>query len=155
MNAAEQARIADRLHSAALHLLRYARATDPESGLTPARASALSVLVFGGERSVGALAAAEQVTAPTMTRLVSALEADGWVERRASPLDGRVVLVSATPRAHAALQDARERRVARVAALLDGLSAREWAIVESAAARIEAAVREAAARAHGPAEAGA
>lgn len=143
MNAAEQTRIADRLHSAAIHLLRHARADDPESGLTPARASALSVLVFGGERSVGALAAAEQVTPPTMTRLVSALEADGWVERRPSPADGRVVLVAATRRAHAALEAAREQRVARIAGLLADLSAREWAIVESAAERIAAAVRAA------------
>ncbi|HUH12113.1 MAG TPA: MarR family transcriptional regulator [Longimicrobiales bacterium] len=142
--------IADRLHSAAVHLLRYARATDAESGLTPARTSVLSVLVFGGERSVGALAAEEQVSAPTMSRLVSALEADGWVERRPSRGDGRVVRVCATARARAMLTAARERRVARVAALLEGLTADECALLDRAAAHIECAVRQARGDAGGP-----
>ncbi len=40
--------IADRLHSAAIHLLRRVRKQDAASGEGPARLSALSVLVFGG-----------------------------------------------------------------------------------------------------------
>src|SRR5687767_115077 len=93
----ERADIASRLHSASIHLLREVRRQDPESGLSPARLSALSVLVFGGPRTLGALAAAEQVTAPTMTRLVAALEADGYLSRRPSPSDRRAVIVDATP----------------------------------------------------------
>ena len=38
---------------------------------TRAKLSALSVLVFGGPRSIGALARAEQVRLPTMSRLVT------------------------------------------------------------------------------------
>ena len=45
------------LHSAAIHLLRGLRAADRASGLTPARLSALSVLVFGGPCTLGELAA--------------------------------------------------------------------------------------------------
>jgi hypothetical protein len=57
----EEFAIADRLHSAAIHLLRRLRVRDRESGVGPAQLSALSVLVFGGPRSLGELADAEQV----------------------------------------------------------------------------------------------
>ena len=56
--------VADRLHSAAIRLLRRLRREDDAMGLTAARASALSVLVFGGRPiTLGALAQAEQVSA--------------------------------------------------------------------------------------------
>src|SRR2546430_16004679 len=61
---------ADRLHSAAIHLLRRLRVRDRESGVGPAQLSALSVLVLGGgPRSLGELADAEQVRPPPMTRI--------------------------------------------------------------------------------------
>ena len=44
---------ADRLHSAAIHLLRRLRVGDRESGIGPAQLSALSVLVFGGAQPIG------------------------------------------------------------------------------------------------------
>ena len=51
--------VADRVHSAAIHLLRRLRVRDQESGIGPAQMSALSVLVFAGPRSLKELAAAE------------------------------------------------------------------------------------------------
>ena len=63
--------VADRLHSAAIHLLRRVRQQDVATGEGPARLSALSVLVFGGPKTLGELAAAEQVKPPTMSRIVS------------------------------------------------------------------------------------
>ena len=92
--------VADRLHSAAIRLLRRVRVEDAASGVTPAQLSALSVLVFGGPRSVTALADAEQVAVPTISRLVATLEAAGLVcrERR-----GRNVIVRRTPRGTALL----------------------------------------------------
>src|SRR5919199_1393233 len=86
--ARDPARVADRLHSAAVHLLRLLRREDARSGLSAPRLSALSVLVFGGARTLGELAAAEQVRPPTMTRLVRALEAAGLVTREGDPADG-------------------------------------------------------------------
>ena len=50
------------LNSAAIHLLRGMRAADRASGLTPARLSALSVLVFGGPCTLGELARTEDVS---------------------------------------------------------------------------------------------
>ena len=71
---AEIAAIADRLHSAAIHLLRRVRKQDAATGEGPARLSALSVLVFGGgPMTLGQLAQAEQVRPPTMSRIVSGL----------------------------------------------------------------------------------
>ena len=66
--------VADRLHSAAIHLLRRAREHDQESGLSPARLSALSVVVFRGPLTLGELAAAEDVRSATMTGIVNGLE---------------------------------------------------------------------------------
>ena len=63
--------LAARIHAAALHLLRRLAQEDRATGVSPARLSALSVLVFGGPRTIGALAAAEGVTPPTMTRVTT------------------------------------------------------------------------------------
>jgi DNA-binding MarR family transcriptional regulator len=89
---------ADRFHSAAIHALRHVRREDPTTGIGPARLSALSVLVFGGPRTLGELAAAEQVRPPTMTRIVQGLEDDGLAVRRRDPGDGRVHRLYATPK---------------------------------------------------------
>lgn len=108
-------------------------------GLTPARASALSVLVFGGPRTVGGLAAAEGVRSPTMTALVSGLEADGLVRRRPARDDARQVIVEATPRGRRILSQGRQRRVARLERMLAGVSAADIAVLARAAELMEAA----------------
>jgi DNA-binding MarR family transcriptional regulator len=104
--------VAARLHSAAIRLLRLVRREDRESGLTGPRLSALSVLVFGGPTSLGALAAAEQVRAPTMTRIVESLVQAGLATREAEPGNRRQVRIAAT--------EAGERRaLGRAVELLD------------------------------------
>src|SRR5919199_6376490 len=95
---------ADRFHSAAIHALRHVRREDPATGLSAARLSALSVLVFGGPRTLGELAAAEQGRPPTMTTIVRALEEGGFVRRQAEAADARVVRVSATKKGERVLQ---------------------------------------------------
>ncbi|PYT65337.1 MAG: MarR family transcriptional regulator [Acidobacteria bacterium] len=105
---------ADRLHSAAIHLLRRLRVGDRESGIGPAQLSALSVLVFGGPRSLGELADAEQVRPPTMSRIVSGLERAGLVKREATE-DGRRVRLRATPKGTKILWEGRKRRVESLA----------------------------------------
>jgi DNA-binding MarR family transcriptional regulator len=129
--------VADRLHSAAIHLLRRIRKVDEASGLSAARLSALSVLVFGGPTTVGGLARAEQVSAPTMSRLVSGLERDGFVVREADERDARAVRVRATAKGTRVLQQGRQRRVAELDDLLDGLSAEELRTLGSAAEIME------------------
>src|SRR5579859_313021 len=94
---AERAALAQRLHSACVPLLRRARRDDGAMGLPPGQASALSVLVFGGACTLGELARIEQVRAPTMTRMVDALERRGYVRREADASDRRRLRLSATP----------------------------------------------------------
>src|SRR4030088_1347288 len=101
---------ADRLHSAAIHLLRRLRVRDRESGVGPAQLSALSVLVFGGPRSLGELAEAEQVRPPTMSRIVTSLERSGLVRRKTTD-DKRRVRLEATAKGTKMLQEGRRRRV--------------------------------------------
>jgi DNA-binding MarR family transcriptional regulator len=117
--------VADRLHSAAIHLLRRLRVEDEELGISAPRLSALSVLVFGGPRRVGALAETEQVEPPTMTRLVDGMERDGYVTREPDPGDGRAVIVRATAKGMRALNQGRARRVEALASSLRTLSAAE------------------------------
>src|SRR5258708_17024366 len=77
----DPASVPTRLHSAAIHLLRRARRVDTESQVPAPQLSALSVIVYAGPITLGALAAAEQVRPPTMTRLVAAMEAAALVRR--------------------------------------------------------------------------
>jgi DNA-binding MarR family transcriptional regulator len=103
--------LADKLHSAAIHLLRGVRREDAAAGLPPAQLSALSVVVFGGPLSLGRLAEAEQVRSPTMTRIVTALETAGLVTREPHPDDARSTLVTATGAGRELLLEGRRRRV--------------------------------------------
>src|SRR5437868_10351956 len=88
--------LADRLHSAAIHLLRRLRREDDASGLPAPQLSAMSVIVFGGPITLGRLAQAEGVRPPTMTRLVEALAGAGLIVRTVDASDRRVVRVEAT-----------------------------------------------------------
>jgi DNA-binding MarR family transcriptional regulator len=133
---------ADRLHSAAIHALRHVRRVDPETGLSGARLSAMSVLVFGGPRTLGELAAAEQVRPATMSRIVQALEEDGYVRRESDAADGRVTRLHATPKGKRVLRRGRQRRVENLAALLGGLSPDEVRRVREAAELVEKALTQ-------------
>ena len=115
---------ADRLHSAAIHLLRRLRVRDRESGVGPAQLSALSVLVFGGPRSLGELAEAEQVRPPTMSRIVAGLVRGGLVKRRKTE-DARRVRLEASAKGLKILQEGRKRRVESLAKAVYLLSRKE------------------------------
>ena len=117
--------IADRLHSAAIQLLRRVRKQDALTGEGPARLSALSVLVFGGPKTLGELAAAEQVKPPTMSRIVGGLARSHLVEITKDPQDARRVRIRATVRGTQLLQKGRELRIASLAAHLDRLPPEE------------------------------
>jgi DNA-binding MarR family transcriptional regulator len=129
--------LAPRLHSAVLHLLRRLAQEDRGSGQTPARLSALSVLVFAGPRSIGRLARDERVTAPTMTRLVAGLEREGLVERSPDPDDRRSTRLEATDEGRRILLEGRERRIAALDSLLDAATPEERRTLASAAEIVE------------------
>jgi DNA-binding MarR family transcriptional regulator len=125
--------IADRLHSAAIHLLRRVRREDLQTGLSAARMSALSVIVFKEPISIGRLAEAEQVRSPTMSQIVDELVDEGLVERVPSPDDARATLVRTTPRGADLLHASRRRRVAVLAEELAGLPPEDLATLARAA----------------------
>jgi DNA-binding MarR family transcriptional regulator len=134
--------VADRIHSAAIHILRRVRREDPGMGLSGPRASALSVVVFGGPVTLGALAAAEQVRPPTMTHLVRALERMGLVTRVPDPDDGRIVRIAATRRGKALLEAGRARRVSALSRQLRTLPKRDLAVLARAADLLDALSHE-------------
>jgi DNA-binding MarR family transcriptional regulator len=130
--------LADGLHSAAVHLLRRVRRDDQTLGLSAARLSALSVVVFAGPIRISALARAEQVQTPTMTPIVAALERDGLVVREADAADARAALLRATPKGARLMAEGRARRVALLAADLRALPARDRGTLARAVEVLEA-----------------
>ena len=114
--------VADRLHSAAIHLLRRLRLQDLASGVGPAKLSALSVLVFCARPlSLAELAEAEQVRNPTMSRLVSDMQRDGLVQITASKQDARSIQISPTARGRKLLLTGKKRRVDSLAGAVGSL----------------------------------
>jgi DNA-binding MarR family transcriptional regulator len=67
------------------------------AGLTPTKLSALATVWRSGPLRLGDLAAAERIAPSTLTRLVSALEEFGYVERCAVPGDARASTLAITP----------------------------------------------------------
>ncbi len=128
---------ADRVHSAAIHLLRGLRIRDRQSGIGPAQLSALSVLVYGGPRSLAELAHAEQVKPPTMSRVVAGLVRTKLVHMTASRADRRAVVIIATEKGVRLMQQARVRRVESLARAVSGLTELDVARLQKAADLIE------------------
>lgn len=122
-----------RLNSFSVRLLRAMRRVDAESGLTPARISALSVLHFGGPRSLGRLARDEEVTSATMCRLVDALCSLGLVERMPHPEHRGMVMVSVTEDGSALMREASRRRIEVIAGALADLPTHQRSSVVRAA----------------------
>jgi DNA-binding MarR family transcriptional regulator len=78
------------------------------AGLTPTKLSALSTVWQAGPLRLGDLAAAERIAPSTLTRLVSALEEAGYVERRAVPGDARASMLAITAHGREVLERIRQ-----------------------------------------------
>lgn len=125
--------IAERLHSAAIRLLRRVRVADSETGLSAPKLSALSVLAFGGAMRLTDLAAAEQVRAPTMSKLVAELEAEGLAAKRADATDKRSVKIEVTAKGRALMEEGRKRRLVLLRKRLGRFTAAELQVLDKAA----------------------
>jgi DNA-binding MarR family transcriptional regulator len=132
---------ADHIHGAAIRLLRFVRKEDAAAGLSAPQLSALSVLTFAGPQTMGALAAAEQLSMPTMSRTVSELERAGLAHRAARADDRRVVEVTVSDAGRALLEDGRRRRLARLVAALGDASDADVKTLTRAAAIIAKVTR--------------
>ncbi len=125
-------KITRNLHSVAIHLLRNLRIQDSALGIGPSQLSALSVIVFGGPRSLHELAKAEQVRPPTMSRIVDALVEEGLVRREVNSSDRRSVTISPTPKGVQVMLEGRKRREKRLLDLLKPLKPEEVREIQKA-----------------------
>jgi DNA-binding MarR family transcriptional regulator len=91
-------------------------------------------LVFGGAKTLGELAAAEQVKPPTMSRIVAGLARSGLAEISADSQDARRVRILATAKGKLVLQKGRQLRIEYLATHLETLGAEELATLGSAIA---------------------
>ena len=118
--------LASQLRVSLVRLTRRLRSErEPSNELSVGAISVLGVLIREGELSIGQLAAHERVHPPSMTRIVNALAAQGYVERRASAADGRSVLVALADKGRDTLLADRRRRDAWLAQQLRTLTAEE------------------------------
>lgn len=88
-----QAGLASSLRVAVMRFARRLRYEREDNSLTLTQISTLGTLARLGPISLGELAAAERIQPPSMTRIVSALEARELVARDADPNDRRLVIV--------------------------------------------------------------
>ena len=89
-------RIAASLRMSIARLARLLRQQD-HSGMSPAMGTALASVFLHGPLTLGRLASLEQVTPPTVSKLVDKLVDRGLVEREVDPTDRRVCRVVVTP----------------------------------------------------------
>jgi len=126
-------RVAEAIHAAAIRILRIVRVQDIKAGIGPAQLSALSILVFLGPKTMGELAEAEQVKAPTMTRIADALVRQQLADRATSGADRRSLRIAATAKGRKLLLASRDRRVQALAKRLENLSDSELIMLKKAA----------------------
>ena len=129
--------LAGRLRVAVGLLVRRLRQRDP-GHLSPAQLSALVTVEAAGPIRNGDLAARENVAAPTMTRMIGAMEEAGLVNRGPDPSDARGSLVSLAPGGAAALRALRRERNNLLIERLAALSPEQRAALEAALPALEA-----------------
>ena len=130
-------RLAARLNSATVHIGRALRKDAPPGPIAAEHRSALGVVYFAGPIRMGALAAAERVGAPAMTKTVAVLGRAGLVTREGDPGDDRATLIRATRRGAAAVTSGRDERVRRLERALRRLSPGARVRVAAAIADLE------------------
>ncbi len=128
------------LHRTLVNVLRLLRDVDRESGVSPSRLSALSVLVFVGPMSQAELARIEGVSAPSMSLLVRELEVDGWVERTPDPADARRTIVSASRAGRDLMLRSQRRRLDWLTAALARLPAESQRALAGSSAHLDALI---------------
>jgi len=124
------------LRLAATRLSRLMR-QQAETDLTPTKLAHLATIDREGPMSLGDLACAERVTAPTVTKVVRELEALELVSREVDDADKRVSLVRVTPLGAQTITASRTRKDAWLTEQLADLSAAELESLEGAVAILE------------------
>jgi len=123
--------LAPQVHEAFSRLARRLRALDHPYGLTNERLSTLATVTAHEPISVSALAEAEIVSLPTMSRMVTKLEAEGFVKRREDKFDGRGVLVSTTAKGRVTYQRATQKSLDHLKGTLDAMHPEQLAAIRT------------------------
>jgi DNA-binding MarR family transcriptional regulator len=110
---------------AVARLNRRVRAEKADGDLSDGQFSVLALLHREGPHTVGELSDHERVTPPSMNRRVGSLVDAGYVQRTASPDDGRKVVISATDAGRELVDETRRRRDAWLFKRLEKLPADE------------------------------
>ena len=107
------------------------------AGLTPTQLAALSTVEQSGPLRLGDLAAAEGIAPSTLTRLVTALEERGYVDRCPVPGDARASTLSIAPAGRAILERIRQESTTALADRLRMLTSEQVAALAAALPALE------------------
>lgn len=110
--------------------------------IPPLQMSALNTMDKHGPLRLGELAQREAVTAPTMTRVLTALEDRGLAVRRPDDEDARSVLVSVTEAGHREMERVRAVHTAVLDARLAKLTPEQRATLRAALPALEALIED-------------
>lgn len=128
--------LASQLRLSVMRLARVLRqqVTGP---VTPSQVSALHQIERLAPVTLGALATAERVQPPSMTRIVAGLEENGLVVREVDADDRRIARLHLTSAGRRWLERSRSRKTAYLAARLRRLSPEELDALERAVPVLE------------------
>jgi len=124
------------MRGAVLVLARRLRRQRADDDLSATEVAVLGRIYRGGASTPGALARAEHVQPPSMTRIIERLEQRGYLRRDPDPSDGRQVLVSGTARGEQFIEDSRAMRNRWLATQIDKLDEVDRAALATAAAAL-------------------
>ena len=133
--------MAAQLRLSATRLARQLR-QQADAGLSPSQLSALSAIEQMGPITLGALAEYERVAPPSVTKVVTKLEAAGLVKRQPDATDRRVVRVSTTADGNALLGRIRQRKTMWLTARLGALDPSERERLAAALDVLDALTRD-------------
>ncbi|MEA5455893.1 MarR family transcriptional regulator [Sinomonas sp. JGH33] len=125
--------LAVELRIAVMRTARVLRTQASSDAVTSGQTTVLGLLAKRGPQTMRQLAEAERVQAPSMTRTVNALAAQGLVTRTDNPTDGRQVVVELADEGRAVLEESRRLRSAWLASRLEDLSEADRATMHRAA----------------------
>ncbi len=104
-------------------VVRLSSLTSRREGFSRTAAATLTRLANSGPTRLTELAAAEDVSQPSMSGLAARLVDQGLVHRGGDPQDARVVLLSLTPAGRDLVAHRRKARTQRLSAALSDLTA--------------------------------
>lgn len=120
------------LRTAVMRTSRRLRIEATGEVITPGQYSVLAQLT-GGPQTLRKLADLEHVQAPSMNRIVNALDEQGFVARQSHPTDGRQVNIDITEAGREVLAEARNERTAWLAQRVATLSEEDRLVLSRAA----------------------